>query len=123
MAFIRDHHAADFLNRSEEAVLVQRLQDARIHRLPQNAFSRPRLGSSQRAGHLNRSGDDRNIRPFAPHGRSTEKNFIVAVRHWATLLRMDRIFKPPYSMTGAISQHRKSCQFLFWLMKNPLLYR
>jgi hypothetical protein len=36
---------------------------------------------------------------------------------------MDRIFEPPFSMTGAISQDRESCQFLFWLMKNPLLYR
>src|SRR5215468_8328488 len=36
---------------------------------------------------------------------------------------MDRIFKPPFSMGGAISQSRQSCQFLFCLMKNPLLYR
>ena len=36
---------------------------------------------------------------------------------------MDRIFKPPFSMTGAISQDRERCQFLFCLMKNPLLYR
>ena len=28
-----------------------------------------------------------------------------------------------FSMTGAISQDRESCQFLFCLMKNPLLYR
>src|SRR5262245_61462819 len=27
------------------------------------------------------------------------------------------------SVAGAISQHRQSCQFLFCLMKNPLLYR
>src|SRR5215470_13792804 len=33
--------------------------------------------------------------------------------------RMDRIFKPPFSMTGAISQDRQSCQFLFLLDKNP----
>jgi hypothetical protein len=26
-------------------------------------------------------------------------------------------------MTGVISQDRKSCQFLFCLIKNPLLYR
>src|SRR5215469_15421994 len=36
---------------------------------------------------------------------------------------MDRIFKPPFSMTGAISRDRESCQFPFCLMKNPLLYR
>src|SRR5215470_14977520 len=36
---------------------------------------------------------------------------------------MDSIFKPPVSMTGAISLDRESCQFLFCLMKNPLLYR
>jgi hypothetical protein len=34
---------------------------------------------------------------------------------------MDRIFKPPVSMTGPISQDRESCQFLFCLMTNPLL--
>ena len=28
-----------------------------------------------------------------------------------------------FSMAGAISQPRQSCQFLFCLMKNPLLYR
>ena len=28
---------------------------------------------------------------------------------------MDRIFKPPFSMTRAISQDRQSCQFLFLL--------
>jgi hypothetical protein len=28
-----------------------------------------------------------------------------------------------FSMVGAISQPRQSCQFLFCLMKNPLLYR
>jgi hypothetical protein len=33
---------------------------------------------------------------------------------------MDRIFKPPFSMTGAISQDGDRCQFLFCLMKNPL---
>ena len=37
--------------------------------------------------------------------------------------KTDRIFKPPFSMTGAISQDRDRCQFLFCLMKNPLLYR
>jgi hypothetical protein len=26
-------------------------------------------------------------------------------------------------MTEAISQDRESCQFLFWLMKNPMFYR
>jgi hypothetical protein len=36
---------------------------------------------------------------------------------------MDRIFKPPFSMTGAISQDRERCQFLFCLIKNPLLYQ
>ena len=42
---------------------------------------------------------------------------------------MDRIFKSPFSMTGAISQDRERCQFLFCLMflfcliKNPLLYQ
>src|SRR4029453_7142800 len=36
---------------------------------------------------------------------------------------MDRIFKPLFSMTGAISQDRERCQFLFWLMKNPMFYR
>ena len=36
---------------------------------------------------------------------------------------MDRIFKPPFSTTGAISQDRERCQFLFCLMKNPLLYQ
>ena len=36
---------------------------------------------------------------------------------------MNRIFKPPFSMTGAISQDRERCQFLFCLMKNPPLYR
>src|SRR5215813_5787704 len=36
---------------------------------------------------------------------------------------MDRIFKPPFSMAGAISQGCERCQFLFCLMKNPLLYR
>ena len=34
-----------------------------------------------------------------------------------------RIFKRPFSMAQAIAQGRKSCQFLFCLMKNPLLYR
>jgi hypothetical protein len=34
---------------------------------------------------------------------------------------MDRIFKPPVSMTGAISQDRESCQFPSWLMKNPFV--
>jgi hypothetical protein len=37
--------------------------------------------------------------------------------------KTDRIFKPPFSMTGTISQDRESCQFLFWLMKNPMFYR
>src|SRR5215468_9669522 len=32
---------------------------------------------------------------------------------------MDRIFKPPFSMTGAISQDRQSCQFLFLLDEKP----
>jgi hypothetical protein len=36
---------------------------------------------------------------------------------------MDRIFKPLFSMTGATSQDRERCQFLFWLMKNPMFYR
>ena len=36
---------------------------------------------------------------------------------------MDRIFKPPVSVTGAISQDRESCQFPSWLMKTPLLYQ
>ena len=36
---------------------------------------------------------------------------------------MDSIFKPPFSMTGVISQDRQRCQFLFCLIKNPLLYR
>src|SRR5215467_12393230 len=36
---------------------------------------------------------------------------------------MDRIFKRTFLMTGAISQDRESCQFRFWLMKNPLLFR
>jgi hypothetical protein len=36
---------------------------------------------------------------------------------------MDRIFKRPFSMAEAIAQDRKSCQFLFCLMKNPLLCR
>jgi hypothetical protein len=35
----------------------------------------------------------------------------------------DRTFKRTFLMTGAIAQDRKSCQFLFCLMKNPLLYR
>src|SRR5262249_22123885 len=30
---------------------------------------------------------------------------------------MDRIFKRPFSIRGAISQHRKKCQLLFCLMK------
>lgn len=79
MAFIGEHHAAGFLNRGEGPVLVQRLQGARIHHLRRDPFSRQRLGGSQRAGHLDRSGDDRNIRPFAPHDGATERNFIVAV--------------------------------------------
>jgi hypothetical protein len=29
---------------------------------------------------------------------------------------MDRIFKPPFSMTGAISQDRERCQFPFLLV-------
>ena len=41
----------------------------------------------------------------------------------ASLALMDRIFKPPFSMTGAISQDRERCQFLFCLIKNPLLCR
>ena len=36
---------------------------------------------------------------------------------------LDRIFKPPFSMTGAISRDRERCQFLFCLIKNPLLYQ
>ena len=36
---------------------------------------------------------------------------------------MDKIFKPLFSMTGATSQDRERCQFLFWLMKNPMFYR
>ena len=36
---------------------------------------------------------------------------------------MDRIFKPPFSTTGVISQDRESCQFLFCLIKNPRLYQ
>jgi hypothetical protein len=36
---------------------------------------------------------------------------------------MDSLFKPPFSMIRAISQNRESCQFVFCLMKNPLLYR
>jgi hypothetical protein len=77
------------LNRSEEAVLVQRLHDARIHHLRLDEFSRQHLGASQRAGHLDRTGDDRNFAPFAPHGGPTERNFIVAIRPWAALLRTD----------------------------------
>ena len=38
-----------------------------------------------------------------------------------SLTTMDRIFN--FSTTGVISQDRESCQFLFCLMKNPLLYR
>src|SRR5262245_14385375 len=38
-------------------------------------------------------------------------------------LAMDRIFKRTFLMTGAIAQPRQRCQFLFCLMKNPLLYR
>ena len=30
---------------------------------------------------------------------------------------MDRIFKPPFSMAGVITQDRESCQFVFCLMK------
>ena len=33
---------------------------------------------------------------------------------------MNRNFKRPFSMTGAISQHRKRCQFLFLLDEKPL---
>src|SRR5215475_14476767 len=43
---------------------------------------------------------------------------------------MDRIFKPPFSLIGALSPARQSCQSLFCLMlypflpdKNPILYR
>jgi hypothetical protein len=36
---------------------------------------------------------------------------------------MDRIFKPPFYITGAISRDRERCQFLFCLIKNPLLYQ
>jgi hypothetical protein len=35
---------------------------------------------------------------------------------------MDRIFKRPFLWPGALSQDRESCQLLFYLMKNPLLY-
>jgi hypothetical protein len=36
---------------------------------------------------------------------------------------MDRIFKSPDSMGGAISQDQERCQFPSWLMKNPILDR
>src|SRR5215831_2932969 len=36
---------------------------------------------------------------------------------------MERIFKPPFSMTGAISHDRQRCQFLFCLTKIPPFYR
>jgi hypothetical protein len=36
---------------------------------------------------------------------------------------MDRIFKPPFSMTGVISRDRERCQFLFCLINSPLLYQ
>ena len=32
---------------------------------------------------------------------------------------MDRIFKPPFSMTGVISQDRERCQFLVASDKKP----
>src|ERR1700757_2923892 len=40
-----------------------------------------------------------------------------------SMLFTDRIFKRPFSVTGAISQDRESCQLLFCLMKNPILDR
>jgi hypothetical protein len=36
---------------------------------------------------------------------------------------LDSIFKRPFSMAGVISQNRERGQFLFCLIKNPLLYR
>jgi hypothetical protein len=36
---------------------------------------------------------------------------------------MDRIFKPPFSLIGALSPARQSCQSLFCLTKKPILYR
>src|SRR4029077_9834450 len=49
--------------------------------------------------------------------RNSYHSFVLASR----AIIMDRIFKPPVSMSGAISQDRESCQFLSWLMKNPIL--
>jgi hypothetical protein len=76
------------LNRSEEAVLVQRLHDARIHHLRLDEFSRQHLGASQRAGHLDRSGVDRNIALFAPHGgvglRCQAVSVAQVVEFWLT---------------------------------------
>ena len=49
-----------------------------------------------------------------------EKPIVVAVARPESgrEAKMDRIFKRPF-MTGAISQDRERCQFLFCLMKNP----
>ena len=43
-------------------------------------------------------------------------------RQWFSTLSaiMNRNFKRPFSMTGAISQDRKRCQFLFLLDEKPL---
>src|SRR5262249_40543828 len=43
----------------------------------------------------------------------------VVTRFIPGILERARIFKPSFSMTGAISQDRERCQFLFCFLKNP----
>src|SRR5262249_26148605 len=69
--------------------------------------------------------EERPARPLTPDALADRRGELVVPAAMADedVGHKDRIFKRPFLRPGAISQDRQSCQFLFCLMKNPLLSR
>ena len=89
-----------------DGVIVSRSEDSQFRFCLRHNMSLPNPTKPPSGTHLTRP-----PRGYLEKRSSLPKHYFI----W--------IFKRSFSMTGAISQDRESCQFLSWLMKNPILDR